>query len=94
MQAPRRAKTVLDGGTLMRKFLTNKFSLKSKYLWKAIIPLLLTVDRKDPAFRLLGQYRCKVFRGSLKLELCNVQSGAAGTFVLDSITFLQALQNG
>lgn len=31
-------------------------------LWKAIIPLLLAADRKDPAFRPLGQYWCKVFR--------------------------------
>ena len=76
-------------GTLMRKLLTNKFSLKSKYLWKAIIPLLLAADRKDPAFRPLGQYWCKVFRWSLKLELCNVQSGA---FVLDSVTFLDLAQ--
>ena len=48
-------------GTLMRKLLTNKFSLKSKYLWKAIIPLLLAAGRKDPAFRPLGNIGVKSF---------------------------------
>ena len=48
--------------TLMRKLLTNKFSLKSNNLRHANIPLFLTVYGKDPAFRPFGQYQCKVFR--------------------------------
>lgn len=31
-------------------------------IFGSIIPLLLAADRKDPAFRPLGQYWCKVFR--------------------------------
>ena len=49
-------------GTLMRKFLSKKFSMKSKYPWNAIIPLFLIVDKEDPAFKPLGQYRGKVCR--------------------------------